>query len=61
MNDYLVIAKIVLLISVIGSLIYFILISLEKYRYRKILKKRKHTPQIKTYRQQKREYNKSER
>ena len=59
MNDYLVIAEIILLITVIGSIMYFGLINLEKYQYRKTLKKRKHTPQIKTYRQKKREYNKS--
>lgn len=59
MNDYVLIAEIILLITVIGSIIYFGLINLEKYQYRKTLKKRKHTPQIKTYRQKKREYNKS--
>ncbi len=61
MNDYLVIAEIILLITVIGSILYFALINLEKYQYRKTLKKRKHTPQIKSYRQKKREYNKSHR
>ena len=61
MNDWLIIAEIVLLISVIGALIYFGLINLEKYQYRKMLKKRIHTSQIKTYRQKKREYNKSHR
>ena len=59
MNDYVLIAGIILLITVIGSILYFALINLEKYRYKKMLKKRKHTPQIKTYRQKKREYNKS--
>jgi len=61
MNDWLIIAEIVLLISVVGALIYFGLINLEKYMYRRTLKKRKHTPQIKSYRQKKREYNKSHR
>ena len=59
MNDYVLIAGIILLITVIGSILYFGIINLEKYMYRKTLKKRKHTPQIKTYRQKKREYNKS--
>ena len=61
MNDWLIIVETVLLISVIGSILYFALINLEKYQYRKTLKRRKHTPQIKTYRQKKREYNKSNR
>ena len=57
MNDWLIIAEIVLLISVIGALIYFGLINLEKYQYRKMLKKRKHTPYT-TRRQKLKEYNK---
>ena len=61
LNEWLFIAEIVLLITVIGSILYFALINLEKYQYRKTLKKRKHTPQAKTYRQKKREYNKSHR
>jgi len=61
LNEWLFIAEIVLLITVIGSILYFALINLEKYMYRRTLKKRKHTPQIKSYRQKKREYNKSHR
>ena len=57
MNDWLIIAETVLLISVIGSILYFALINLEKYQYRKTLKKRKHTPYT-TRRQKLKEYNK---
>ena len=57
LNEWLFIAEIILVIGVIGSILYFALINLEKYQYKKTLKKRKHTPYT-TRRQKLKEYNK---
>ena len=59
-NEWLLIIKVVLLIGVFSAIFYFIGINLEKYIYRKKIKKRKSTPYA-TRRQKLKEYNRRNR
>ena len=60
LNEWLLIIKVVLLIGVFSAILYFIGINLEKYIYRKKVKKRKSTPYA-TRRQKLKEYNRRNR
>ena len=60
LNEWLLIVKVVLLIGVFCAILYFIGITLEKYIYRKKVKKRKSTPYA-TRRQKLKEYNRRNR
>ena len=60
LNEWLLIVEVVLLIGVFSAILYFIGINLEKYIYRKKVKKRKHTPHT-TRRQKLKEYNRRNR
>ena len=57
LNEWLFIIEVVTLIGVFCAILYFIGITLEKYMYKRTLKKRKHTPYT-TRRQKLKEYNK---
>ena len=60
LNEWLFIIEVVTLIGVFCAILYFIGITLEKYIYRKKVKKRKSTP-FATRRQKLKEYNRKHR
>ena len=60
LNEWLFIIEVVTLIGVFCAILYFIGITLEKYIYRKKVKKRKSTPYA-TRRQKLKEYNRRNR